>query len=242
MTHERPRRTVLRLAGAALSSLLAVVFGSCIGLPQQSTPDGQVVSLPEPRRESDVSVEEAIWNRRSRREYGPGALTLGDVGQILWAAQGITDPTTGHRAAPSAGAKYPLDVSVVVGRGGVRDLDAGVYRYRPTTHDLDRVRDGDFQADLQQAALDQESVGGGAIDVVITAVDERTTERYGDRGRRRYVPMEAGHAGENLALQAEALGLSTVSIGAFYDAQVSTVVDAAPEERPLYVFPVGRAQ
>ena len=126
-----------------------------------------------------------------------------------------------------------------MGDPGVGDLDAGVYHYRPVTHELDLLERGDRRADLQAASIDQEAVGRAPVDVVVCAVDERTTRKYGERGEWRYVPMEAGHAGENLYLQAEALGLSTVSIGAFDDGRVRSLVGAPADQRPLYVFPVG---
>lgn len=151
----------------------------------------------------------------------------------------MTDRPSGFRATPSAGALYPLEVYVVVGSPGVEGLESGVYRYRPDGHDLATVGTDDVQSDLRRAAVGQAAVGEAAIDVVLCAIDERTTQRYGDRGARRYVPMEAGHAGQNLSLQAEALGLSTVAIGAFDDDRVRSVVDAPGDRRPLYVFPVG---
>jgi SagB-type dehydrogenase family enzyme len=237
------RRSVLALfVIVGLSVLLNFVFG----VFRIARPDGgerwqaaELVDLPPPSEESDVSVEEAIATRRSRREYAAGALSRHELGQLLWATQGITDRTSGYRAAPSAGATYPLDVYVVVGTPGVADLESGIYRYRPEDHKLVRGRTERVQSALRAAALDQESVEAAAIDIVLCAVDERTTQKYGERGRTRYVPMEAGHAGENLFLQAESLGLATVSIGAFSDDAVRDVLDAPSNQRPLYIFPVG---
>jgi SagB-type dehydrogenase family enzyme len=238
------RRAILALlAVTGLSVVLEVVFGA-FGIVRtdggETQQGGDSVSLPTPSRESDVSVEEAIANRRSRREYGPGTIERGELGQLLWAAQGVTAPARGFRAAPSAGALYPLEVYVVVGTPGVEGLEAGVYHYRPERHDLTRGRTGEFQSALRAAALDQEVVEAAAVDVVVCAVDERTTGKYGERGSRRYVPMEAGHVGENVYLQAESLGLSTVSIGAFRDERVREIVAAPDDQRPLYILPVGR--
>lgn len=200
------------------------------------------VSLPDPTIAGEVSVETAIANRRSRREFGDAPLGRAELGQLLWAMQGVTAPSSGHRAAPSAGALYPLEHYVVVGTPGVEGMASGVYRYRPDRHDLRRgeVDATDLQARLRRASVDQEPVETAAVDVVVTAVDERTTEKYGQRGERRYVPMEAGHAAENLYLQAESLALSTVVIGAVDDAAVREIVGARAAERPLYVIPVGR--
>jgi SagB-type dehydrogenase family enzyme len=235
MSIDWTRRTVLGVATTALSAL----FGSGFGAAEPRAQAREEEQLPSPVRTGSVSVEAAIASRRSRREFTDEPLTPAEVGQLLWATQGITDPASGHRAAPSAGAKYPLEVYVVIGEDGVETIDPGVYHYRPEPHTLALVRAGDVQAELREAALGQEWVGDGALDVVITGVDERTVERYGERGRLRYVPMEAGHAGENLALQAEALDLSTVSIGAFRDDDVRALLDASEDERPLYIFPVG---
>jgi len=243
MEVERPsRRTVLALlVVAAVSLLLDLVFGD-VGVLRTDggeSPAAATVSLPDPRDEGDVSVEGAIADRRSRREYGDRALELQELAQLCWAAQGVTDRVSGHRAAPSAGALYPLELYVVVGTPGVVDLDPGVYRYRPANHDLTRERTGDRQSRLQDAAVDQDHVGAAAVDLVVTAVDERTTGKYGERGSARYVPMEAGHAGENVYLQAESLGLATVAVGAFADGRVREIVGAPANQRPLYIFPVG---
>jgi len=240
---DRPsRRAVLvLLAVTALSLTLELVFG-VFGTVRRDG-DGWTardpVPLPEPREVSELSVEAAIAARRSRRDYADRALERRELGQLLWATQGVTDRRSGYRAAPSAGALYPLEVYVVVGSPGVEGLDSGVYRYRPAAHELDRGSAGDVQPALREAAADQASVEAAAVDIVLFGVDERTTGRYGERGSERYVPMEAGHAGENLCLQAEALGLATVPVGAFGDDRVRDIVGAPADQRPLYVFPVG---
>lgn len=194
------------------------------------------LKLPKPRYSSETSVEEAILKRRSIREYRDEPLSYEEVAQLLWAAQGITEPRWGFRAAPSAGATYPLEVYVVVKEGGVEGLDAGIYHYIPRRHELEMIREGDYSRELMAACLDQEWVGDAAINLVITAIYERTTWRYGERGRR-YVHMEVGHVGENVYLQCVSLGLGCVVIGAFYDEEVKRVLGV--EEEPMYVIPVG---
>ena len=201
-----------------------------------SVEDSVRIILPKPRYDSDVSVEESMLKRRSVRSYTDEALTLQEVSQLLWAAQGTTDPS-GKRTSPSAGALYPLEVYVVV--GNVENVAKGVYKYKPHQHELVKVLEGEQRKALAKAALDQQSVAQGAIDIVITAIYERTTSKYGDRGIR-YVHMEAGHAAQNVYLQAVALGLGTVSIGAFYDDQVKEVLNLPENEEPLYIMPVGR--
>lgn len=201
---------------------------------------GTVIDLPEPGTDGEIAVERALARRRSRREFAEAPLDITEVGQLLWAAQGITDEEHGTRAAPSAGATFPLEVTLCVGAGGVPKLEAGRYRYRPDTHELEIESLGDHQEGLRGAALDQSWIEHAPVTIVLSAVHERTERQYGDRGRERYVPMEAGHAGENLYLQAETLDLATVAVGAFDDDGVSEVLALPAAERPLYLFPVGR--
>ena len=244
MDRELPsRRTVLTALVIIVASLVVDVL---LGAVRFVTPRGDidwdpvaVVDLPRPRGQSEHSVEAVIADRRSRRTYADEPLTQADLGQLLWAAQGITDRSSSHRAAPSAGALYPLELYVVVGDPGVTDLATGVYRYRPETHQLARGSTEDVQTALADAAVDQRFVERAPVDIVVCGVDARTTGKYGTRGKRRYVPMEAGHAGQNIYLQAEARGLSTVAIGAFDDGEVLDVLGASTNQRPLYVFPVG---
>ena len=248
------RRTLARLTVllTAAGSILLGWFFDAFEVDGGERPTGPVErgdggaerSLPRPGSVEDTKrVAEAIADRRSRREYGDEPLTTAQLGQLLWAAQGITERRIGRvdfRAAPSAGATYPLEIFVVVGDPGVEEMTRGIYQYDNDDHALDLVEQGDVQADLQAIAVDQEWVGAAAIDIVITGIDERTTQRYGDRGRRRYVPMEAGHVGENIYLQAESLGLATVAIGAFRDADLRSLLGVSENHRPLSIFPVGR--
>lgn len=198
-----------------------------------------VVPLPDPVFESKLgmSLERAILERRSVREYSSGPLTLEEMGQLLWAAQGITEPERGFRAAPSAGATYPLEIYLIAGQ--VEGLSPGVYRYRPHTHDLELISEGDRRQELFNAALQQTPVREAAINLVFSAVYQRTTQRYGERGIK-YVHMEVGHAAQNVYLQVVSLGLGTVVIGAFDDQTVQRVLNLPLEEVPLYIMPVGR--
>ena len=197
---------------------------------------GERIKLPEPRYESETSVEEALARRRSIRAYSGDNLTREEVSQLLWAAQGITAPW-GGRTAPSAGALYPLELYVVV--GDVEGIDKGVYRYSPEEHELEKVRDGDIRTELADAALGQECVRDAAIDLVFAAVYERTTAKYKERGIQ-YVHLEAGHAAQNVYLQAVSLDLGTVTIGAFVDSEVKKIMNIGEQEDPLYIMPVGR--
>lgn len=233
MKRTRTAGVVVFVAAAALAvSLLPTVSG-------QPAPKGEpTIRLPEPELRGKVSVEEALQQRRSVRRYKDKPLTLAEVSQLLWAAQGITNENGGRRTAPSAGALYPLEVYLVA--GNVTGLAAGVYRYSPRDHELVKLADGDRRAQLSKAALGQDPVRRGAIDIVFSAVYERVTRKYGRRGVR-YVHMEAGHAAQNVYLQAVSLGLGTVVIGAFDDNAVKRIVKMPDKrERPLYIMPVGR--
>jgi SagB-type dehydrogenase family enzyme len=197
----------------------------------------EVLALPAPRTESDTSLESALLSRRSVRSYQDEPLTLAETSQLLWAAQGITDPARGYRTAPSAGALYPLEVYVVA--GNVEDLPPGVYRYNPAAHSLTPVKTGDQRDALYEAALRQPAVRDAPAVLVIAAVTERTTGKYDERGIR-YVAMEAGHAAQNALLQAVALNLGAVVIGAFDDDGVQQAAGMLAAEQPLYLVPVGK--
>ena len=225
-------------------SIILITFAcSCSKASTMSAPthnppteQGNVMKLPEPRYDSKVSLEESLLQRRSIRSYTGQPLTLQEVSQLLWAAQGITDPG-GLRTAPSAGALYPLELYVVV--GDVQDLAPSVYRYEPDGHQLVKIIDGDKRAELASAALGQSCVKEGAAAFVFTGVYERTTGKYGDRGIR-YVHIEVGHAAQNLCLQATAMGLGAVTVGAFSDEQMTRLLNLPEKEQPLYIIPVGR--
>lgn len=194
------------------------------------------VALPKPRTTGNVTLEQALHQRRSLRSYSRAALSLEETGQLLWAAQGVT-ARSGYRTAPSAGALYPLETFLCAGR--VEGLPAGVYRYRPDRHDLVVLAAGDRRAELAAAALAQSWVREAPVVIALAAVYRRVTGRYMQRGVR-YAWMEAGHAAQNVLLQAVALGLGGVPVGAFDDRAVARVLRMAPEEEPLYLIPLGR--
>ena len=200
---------------------------------------GPEVKLPPPKKRGEMSLEETIARRRSVREYKGEPLSLSQLSQVLWAAQGLTD-ARGLRAAPSAGAAYPLEVFVLIGRDGVDGLEPGIYHYNVTKHSLNLYKEVDRRRELALAALDQEFIAQAPVDIVICAIYERTCMYYGPRGER-YVHMDLGHVGENVSLQAVALGLATVIVGAFDDEQVSAVMGLAKEVKPLYIIPLGKS-
>ena len=184
-------------------------------------------------------MEEAIAGRRSVRDFSPRYISQSQLSQILWSAQGISNIGGRYRTVPSAGATYPLELFVVCGLNGVEGLADGIYSFHLDSHSLVLHRSGDVRPQLARAALGEESIYQAPVDIVICALYERTLKRYGTRGER-YVHMEVGHAGQNVYLQAVALGLATVAIGAFDDEQVGRVLGLDKPYKPLYIMPVGR--
>ena len=194
------------------------------------------ISLPAPRQDSGVSLERALRERRSVREFRAATLTQDEMSQLLWAAQGITS-RDGLRTAPSAGALYPLVVYLLAGT--VQGLEPGIYKYVPAGHKLMRTIAGDQRHPLAAAALGQDSVAEAGAVLVFTAVEQRTTRKYGERGVR-YIHIETGHASQNVFLQATALGLATVVVGAFDDDAAAALLKLPVGEVPLYLMPLGR--
>ncbi len=199
---------------------------------------GGVIPLPAPRKDGPVSLEAAINGRRSVRSFTDDPLTLEKVSQILWSAQGKTNER-GFRAAPSAGALYPLETYLAA--GNVTGLAPGLYRYRVADHALEKVRDGDIRGELSRAAFGQGSLSQAPAVLAFSAIYERTARRYGERAVR-YVHMEIGHASQNVYLQAEALHLGTVAVGAFTDEEMKNTLRLPAQEEPLYLMPIGRPE
>lgn len=221
-------------AGIILLPILAAP--SLAGQPASVHRAASAIPLPNPASTGVLPVESALRSRRSVRDFAPQPLTLAEVSQLLWAAQGITGPG-GTRTAPSAGALYPLELYLVA--GNVSALAKGVYKYQALGHSLIRVADGDQRAALAAAAFGQDWVNEGAAVIVVAAAHGRTTRKYGQRGMR-YVHMEAGHAAQNIHLQAVSLNLGTVVVGAFDDDRVKKIINLAGDEQPLCLLPVGR--
>jgi len=197
------------------------------------------VYLPSPSQKGGMSLAEAITRRRSIRRFVPQPISHSQLAQLLGAAQGTSDASGRHRTAPSAGATYPLEIFAVCGTNCIEGIGGGIYHYNTDSHSLTLRHKEDVRLGLSRAALGEESIYEAPLDIVICAVYERTLSRYGDRGRR-YVHIEVGHAGQNIYLQAAALGLATVAIGAFYDEQVRNVLQLEEQYKPLYIMPVGK--
>ncbi|MEW6097108.1 MAG: SagB/ThcOx family dehydrogenase [bacterium] len=196
-----------------------------------------IISLPKPKLIGKMSIEEAIARRQSIRQFTQASLTMEQLSQLLWSAQGITEQF--RRAVPSAGATYPLDIFAVIGI--VEGANPGVYHYLPIKHSIELIKKGDLRRDLSLAALNQEFIANAPLNIVITGEYSRTTLRYGSRGEK-YVHMEVGHAGQNLSLIAQTLGLGTVVIGAFIDEEVIRCLNLPKKFTPLYIMPFGYPQ
>jgi SagB-type dehydrogenase family enzyme len=215
----------------AVALLAAVACGPTTGPAAPPSEPGAVTPLPAPTVAGQMSLETALAQRRSVREFNARPLTDAELGQLLWAAQGITD-RRGYRTAPSAGALYPLEVYVATADG--------LFHYEVGRHALAVVGRADLRPALYQAALRQAAVQQAPAVFVIAAVYERTAVKYGAERSPRYVHLEAGHAAQNLLLQAAALGLGAVPIGAFDDAGVQQALGLPTEQQPLYLIPVGQ--
>jgi len=199
-------------------------------MPEAAPTETHPIKLPHPRTEGPLSLEAALPLRRSVREFSTKSLTMDEISQLLWAAQGVTDPS-GHRTVPSAGATYPLELYLVTGDG--------LLQYMPDDHSLLQLRDKDLRKELFNASLEQEFILEAPATFVFTAVYARTEQRYGPSRSPRYIHMEVGHAAQNMMLQAVALGLGTVPVGAYEDASVTRVLNLPIDHIPLYLVPVG---
>lgn len=194
-----------------------------------------IIILPKPSYDGNIPVERSLKERRSVRSFSDAAITLQELSQILWAASGISQGN--YRTVPSAGATYPLNCYAVVGK--VQKLQKGVYQYIVENHGLKQIVPYDVQIALCRAALNQTCIEQAPLIIVITAIYERTTGHYGQRGIR-YVHMETGHCGQNIHLQAVALGLGCVMVGAFDDEIIKELLSLEKAEYPLYIIPVGK--
>jgi SagB-type dehydrogenase family enzyme len=231
---KRARRGLVWRIGAALGLLVGCVTACQAGVSTDVVggDDAPVVDLPPPRLDGDVSLASAIAARRSTRRFTGETLSMAAVGQLFWAAQGLTDDL-GYRAAPSAGALYPLEVYAV--------LPDGLYHYRPAGHRAVQRSTEDLREAVWAAGLRQDALREAPAVFVITAVYARTAAKYGDRAER-YVHLEAGHAAQNLLLQAVALELGAVPIGAMQDATLRSALGLPEDHAPLYLIPVGHPE
>jgi len=204
--------------------IIILILSGCVKQMVQINENREEIDLPKPKLDSDFSVERALSGRRSIRSFKDEALSLEDLSQLLWAAQGIDAVTGATRTAPSAGATQPLEVYFFA--KNVNGLEKGIYHYNPEEQSIDTVSNEELKTYFYDAPLF----------IVLAADYQRTTERYGSNGAR-YVNIEAGHAAQNIHLQALGLGLGSFPIGAFDEGDMEQLVI---KEEPLYVICVGK--
>lgn len=195
------------------------------------------MKLPQPRTDGGLSLVRTLEERRSIRDYATTPLSLEDASQLLWSAQGVTDTESGYRAAPSAGATFPLETYLVA--GAVDGIEPGVYHYDPATHSIERTAEGDIRPELAAACMNQGCVASCAAGVLFGMVVGRTAEKYGDLARD-FVLLEAGHAAQNVSLQAVDLGLGAVAIGALDAARIKAIAGMGSEAEPVYMMVMGK--
>lgn len=202
------------------------------------------LKLPHPKKKGNQSFEEILLNRRTRRDFQTTPLSLTEISQILWSAYGLKEPDsdkqkTGKatRTCPSAGALFPLEIYLIA--GDIMDIPSGFYHFIPDEHALKLIHEKDLREDFYKYAYSREMVRVAPASLVYIAKESRVQDRFGERGRQRYIPMDIGHSAQNVYLQAEALGLGTCAIGAFDDEAAVRVLGLPAEEIPMYVMPVG---
>jgi SagB-type dehydrogenase family enzyme len=196
------------------------------------------MDLPNAQTDGTVSLEKTIKIRRTIRSFTSQQLTLEQFSQLLWAAYGITEDRGYKRAAASGGACYPMDIYALLGEEGIMGMEAGIYHYDPNGHSASLILEGDLREEVARASLGQMWMALPPLRLVVCAEYARITSRYGDRGVR-YAMIEAGHIGQNIFLQAEALGLGAGIVGAFRDEAVIQVMGTPPSHEPLLIMPVG---
>jgi SagB-type dehydrogenase family enzyme len=217
--------------------VFAIVTMLCqkdIGLPlaqaQEQKSETNTIDLPPPVLDGSISVEKALSERRSVRAYSDKSLSLGDISQILWAAQGITEPKRGLRTAPSAQASYLLKIYILTGKVG--DLSMGLYQYQPQGHKLVKIADGDIKTNLYNAAP-QNPIKNAPAAIVITGLSSKVKNPF-------WIYLEAGHVAQNICLQAVSLNIGTVTMAGFKPEEVKKALKLPDNEQPVYIMPIGK--
>ncbi len=198
------------------------------------------LSKPIIRKDKGLTIEEAIAQRRTHRNYTDEPVSLEELSYLLYAGCGITDKdkNISFRAAPSGGALYPIELYPVV--HNVKGIPCGLYHYSVQDHALELIKEGDFRTEIQDAALGQEPAGNAAVVLIFTAIPTRTTWKYQSRGWR-YIYIEVGHISENIYLEATSLGLGVCAVGAFFDDKVNQLIGVdGKKEMAVYLNTVGK--
>ncbi len=212
--------------------IIAAGYVLFIGKENIFMAETKLIQLPKPLNKGNVSLEEAIFRRRSQRSFEQKDLSLQQISQFLWAGQGITAEKGSHglRTAPSAGAVYPMEIYLLTKNG--------LFRYLPNGHKLESLGEQDLRGALADSSFGQAAISQAPVNIVVCVVYSRVTSKYGQRGIR-YAHIEVGHIAQNIHLQAVALGLGSVPIGAFNDEEVKKILSLPIDHEPLYIIPVG---
>jgi len=203
-------------------------------------PSAQKIKLPQDFKHQGISVEEAIEKRRSRRDFVQNHISLKELSCLLHYACGITKKPgfRSLRAAPSAGALYPIEIYPVIHQ--VKDIKPGIYHYSIEDHSLELLKEGDYRKPISQYCLEQEFVGKCGVAFIITAIFERTKWKYHHRAYR-FILIEAGHISENIYLSATSLGLGACAVGAFFDDQINKELNIdGIKEAAIHITVVGK--
>ena len=236
-----------RHCGTALATIGLCMLVACTMNPSGDKDDSvrsskkhtDLVQLPDPIHQG-ITVEEALKQRRSIRDFADQPISLHALSQLLFAAQGITGESYGTklRSSPSAGALYPMEIYVFA--HSVDNLSPGLFHYDPYKHALRPIKKGIMRDAIEAAGLGQSSLGDAAAVIVCTAIAQRTTAKYGQRGHK-YVLIETGHVGQNILLQAVSLGLGAVPVGAFLDHELNDLLGIdGKRESAHYLIAVGK--
>jgi SagB-type dehydrogenase family enzyme len=196
------------------------------------------IHLTQELAHDGLSVEKAIANRRSQRDFTGETMSLPELSHLLRYSSGLTDKRQGSRAAPSAGATYPIEVYAIA--NNIEGLARGIYHYLIPSHELELLREGDFRNEMSRAALQEIMFKQANVIIALSAVFQRTQQRYRERAQR-YICFEAGHIAQNTYLIATSMGLGACAIGAFYDNEFNRLLGLdGKNESVLYLLAVGK--
>jgi SagB-type dehydrogenase family enzyme len=204
-----------------------------------------IIKLPQPQIKGNMSVEQAMHDRRSIRTYTNMSLSLEDISQLMWVAQGITDTKTNYRTVPSGSHIFSLEVYILIGKNSVsmnntNKLEEGLYHYNPFNHSLEQLTKEDIRLKLAEASDSQDWVEKAPVDIIITGNSQRVMDKYHDEEiSASFINNEAGHVGQNIYLESTARNLGTVAIGSFNDKKIHDILPIQSIEKIVYIYPVG---
>ena len=225
---------IIAVVGLALLAVVVMAASEINGPSKADT--SKAINLPGPRTDGGISVEKALKERRSIRSFGKDGLTLNEVSQLLWAAQGVTDDK-GHRTAPSAMARYPLQVYLLA--DNVTGLPSGVYHYSSQGHNLTVIAQGKIDEYYNATAGFEAWIKTAPAIFVITG-DLSSMNQMPRQDLSRLVYIEAGAAAENLLLEVVSLNLASTYTAGFDANKTEELLGLPAGGVPIGVLPVGR--